>query len=254
MMKSLHVILVTALVLSLSACGSIDQNKINQGIQLLGAATSKNSPLTGVDQFSVADQIGSLKQALSQGAETSVAGLAQTDGFLGNSKVRIPLPANLMEADAKLRKYGLGKYADELNTSMNRAAEAAVPEAKTLLQNAVANMTVTDAKNILMGKEDAATQYFRSNTEAALAAKFKPVVTKSMQKVTLAQTYNRFATAGATLGLVKQSDATLEDYITSRTMDGLFLMIAEKEKDIRANPMQATGDLAKKVFVALLNK
>jgi len=168
--------------------------------------------------------------------------------------VRIPLPANLMETDAKLRKYGLGKYADELNTSMNRAAEAAVPEAKALLLNAVSNMTVNDAKNILMGKEDAATQYFRSNTEAALAAKFKPIVANSMQKVTLAQAYNRFATAGATLGLVKQSNATLEDFITSRAMDGLFLMIAEKEKEIRANPMQATGDLAKKVFGALLKK
>jgi len=254
MMKALHITLVTTLALGLSACSSIDQNKINQGIQLLGAAKSKSAPLTGVDQFSVADQIGSLKQALSQGAESSVAGLAQANGFLDNAKVRIPLPANLIEADAKLRKYGLGKYADELNTSMNRAAEAAVPEAKALLLNAVANMTVTDAKNILMGKEDAATQYFRSNTESALTAKFKPIVANSMQKVTLAQAYNRFATAGATLGLVKQSDATLEDYITSRAMDGLFLMVAEKEKEIRANPMQATGDLAKKVFAALLNK
>ncbi len=253
-MKTLHITLVATLALSLSACESIDQNTLNQGIQILGAAKSKSAPLTGVDQFSVADQIGSLKQALSQGAEASVVGLAQTNGFLGNPKVRIPLPANLTEAEAKLRKFGLGGYATDLNTAMNRAAEAAVPEAKALLLNAVANMTVNDAKNILMGKDDAATQYFRSNTEAALAAKFKPIVTKSMQKVALAQTYNRFATAGATLGLVKQSDATLEDYITSRAMDGLFLMIAEKEKEIRANPMQATGDLAKKVFGALLNK
>ncbi len=246
--------LFAACVLSLSACSSIDQNTLNQGIQILGAAKSKSAPITGVDQFSVAEQIGSLKQALSQGAEASVVGLAQTNGFLGNPKVRIPLPANLTEAEAKLRKFGLGGYATDLNTAMNRAAEAAVPEAKVLLLNAVANMTVNDAKNILMGKDDAATQYFRSNTEAALAAKFKPIVTKSMQKVALAQTYNRFATAGATLGLVKQSDATLEDYITSRAMDGLFLMVAEKEKEIRANPMQATGELAKKVFGALLKK
>lgn len=253
-MNSIRNTLIATCILSLSACGSIDQNKINQGIQILGAATSKKAPLTGVDQFSAADQIGSLKQALSQGAETSVAGLAQTNGFLANPKVRIPLPSSLTEAETKLRKYGLGGYATDLNTAMNRAAEAAVPEAKALLLNAVSNMTVTDAKNILMGKEDAATQYFRSNTEAALSAKFKPIVAKSMQKVALAQTYNRFATAGATLGLVKQSDATLEDYITSRAMDGLFLMVAEKEKEIRANPMQATGDLAKKVFTALLKK
>lgn len=240
--------------LNLSACNSIDPDTLNLGVQLLGAATAQNAPLKGVDQFSAADQIGGLKQALSQGAETSVAGLAQANGFLGNPKVRIPLPANLMEADAKLRQFGLGKYADDLNTSMNRAAEAAVPEAKALLLNAVVNMTVTDAKNILMGKEDAATQYFRSSTEAALTAKFQPIVANSMQKVALAQTYNRFATAGATLGLVKQSDATLESYITRRAMDGLFLMVAEKEKEIRANPLQAAGDLAQKVFGALLNK
>jgi hypothetical protein len=249
-----RITLIAICALSLSACNSIDQNTLNQGIQLLGSAMSKNEPLTGVDQFSVGDQIGSLKQALSQGAEASVVGLAQSNGFLGNPRVRIPLPANLVEADAKLRKYGLGKYADELNTSMNRAAEAAVPEAKTLLLNAVANMTVTDAKNILMGQDDAATQYFRSSTEVALTAKFKPIVANSMRKVTLAQAYNRFASAGATLGLVKQSDATLEDYITRRAMDGLFLMVAEKEKEIRANPLQATGDLAKKVFSALLKK
>lgn len=253
-MRTLYPLLVTAFVLGLSGCSSIDQNTLNQGIQILEAAKSKTAPLTGIDQFSIADQVGSLKQALSQGAESSVVGLAQTNGFLGNPKVRIPLPSNLTEAEAKLRKLGLGGYATDLNTAMNRAAEAAVPEAKVLLLNAVANMTVTDAKNILMGKEDAATQYFRSNTEAALAAKFKPVVAKSMQKVALAQSYNRFATAGATLGLVKQSDATLEDYITKRAMDGLFLMIAEKEKEIRADPMQATGDLAKKVFTALLKK
>jgi hypothetical protein len=249
-----RITLIAICALSLSACNSIDQNTLNQGIQLLEAATSKSAPLTGVDQFSVGDQIGGLKQALSQGAEASVVGLAQTNGFLENPKVRIPLPANLVEVDAKLRKYGLGKYADELNTSMNRAAEAAVPEAKTLLLNAVANMTVTDAKNILMGQDDAATQYFRSSTEVALTAKFKPIVANSMRKVTLAQAYNRFASAGATLGLVKQSDATLEDYITRRAMDGLFLMVAEKEKEIRANPLQATGDLAKKVFSALLKK
>ena len=102
--------------------------------------------------------------------------LAKENGFLGNDKVRIPLPENLQKADRTLRRFGLGKYSDELITSMNRAAEAAVPEAKTLLIGAVKNMTVTDAKDILLGNDDAATQYFRRNTETALGEKFKPIV------------------------------------------------------------------------------
>ena len=136
-------------------------------------------------------------------------------------------------------------------TSMNRAAEAAVPEAKSLLIGAVKNMTVTDAKNILLGKDDAATQYFRRNTETALGEKFKPIVTQSMQKVSLAQAYDRFAGKGVKLGLVDASDANLEDYITRKALDGLFYMMAEQEKEIRAHPLQAAGDLAKKVFSAL---
>ena len=150
-----------------------------------------------------------------------------------------------------MRKFGLGKYADELITSMNRAAEAAVPEAKALLLNAVKNMTVTDAKDILLGKDDAATQYFRRNTETALGDRFKPIVAQSMQKVRLAQTYDRFAGKGVKFGLVKEQDAHLDDYITRKALDGLFLMMADQEKEIRAHPLQATGDLAKKVFAVL---
>lgn len=206
---------------------------------------------TGLAQFSAQEQTDSLKQALTQGAETAVRDLAKVNGYLGNPKVRIPLPENLQKADRALRKIGMGKYADELITSMNRAAEAAVPEAKTLLIGAVKNMTVTDAKDILLGNDDAATQYFRRNTEAALGVKFKPIVTKSMQKVSLAQAYDRFAGKGIKLGLVKQQDAHLDDYITRKALDGLFLMMAEQEKAIRAHPLQATGDLARKVFAAL---
>ena len=134
---------------------------------------------------------------------------------------------------------------------MNRAAEAAVPEAKTLLVGAVKKMTVADAKSILTGGDDAATLYFRKNTETALAGKFKPIVGKAMQKVKLAETYDQFAGKGAKFGLVDKRDANLDDYITRKAMDGLFLMMAEQEKAIRANPLQATGDLAKKIFSAI---
>ncbi|MDP1594918.1 MAG: DUF4197 domain-containing protein [Gallionella sp.] len=214
-------------------------------------APTTNNAASALAGFSNKDQVGSLKQALTQGAETAVANLAKENGYLGNDKVRIPLPESLQKADSLMRQFGMGKYADELITSMNRAAEAAVPEAKTLLVGAVKNMTVADAKAILTGGNDAATQYFRKNTETALTGKFKPIVNKSMQKVKLAEKYDQFAGKGAQYGLVDQQDAKLDDYITRRAMDGLFLMMAEQEKAIRANPLEATGSLAKKVFSAI---
>lgn len=181
----------------------------------------------------------------------AVTSLAKENGFLGNDKVRIPLPENLQKADSLLHQLGMGSYTDDLITSMNRAAEAAVPEAKNLLVGAVKKMTVEDARGILTGGNDAATQYFRKNTESALTDKFKPIVNKSMQKVKLAEKYDQFAGKAANFGLVDQRDAKLDDYITRKAMDGLFLMMAEQEKAIRENPALAVGSLAQKVFSAL---
>jgi Protein of unknown function (DUF4197) len=207
-----------------------------------------NSLALGLSSFSHKDQVAGLKQALTQGVQTAVTSLSRKDGFLGNPKVRIPLPDNLKKADSAIRKFGMGKYSDELITSMNRAAEAAVPEAKSLFVASIKKMTVSDAKGILTGSNDAATRYFRKNTEAVLVARFGPIVGKAMKKVKLAETYDRFAGEGAKLGLLDKRDANLENYITRKAMDGLFLMIAEQEKTIRANPLKATGSLAKKIF------
>ena len=243
-------------LLTLSApVSALDLNdfkaKLNELAAPVASGTADAPPATGLAQFTVQDQIESLKQALTQGAETAVKNLARENGYLGNEKVRIPLPENLQKAERTMRKLGLEKYADNLTTAMNRAAEAAVPEAKALLINAVKRMTVNDAKDILLGKNDAATQYFRRNTETALGDKFKPIVTRSMQKVSLAQAYDRFAGKGVKLGLVNERDAHLDDHITRKALDGLFLMMAEQEKEIRAHPLQATGDLARKIFSAI---
>ena len=189
-------LLLGMLVMSMPA-SAFDLDKFKARIdELQQPATTPNTSTSrpsGLAQFTAQEQTDSLKQALTQGAETAVRNLARENGYLGNDKVRIPLPENLQKADRTMRKLGLGKYSDELITSMNRAAEAAVPEAKVLLVNAVKKMTVHDAKDILLGNDDAATQYFRRNTETALGEKFKPIVNQSMQKVSLAQTYDRFA-------------------------------------------------------------
>lgn len=205
----------------------------------------------GLDAVSAGESSGALRQALSQGAVAAVASLGKPDGFLGNPKVKIPLPENLQKAEKLMRKLGMGKYADELVVTMNRAAEAAVPEAKTLLLDAVRQMTLQDAKAILSGGDDSVTQYFKRTTSAPLTEKFLPIVRQATERVDLAKKYNRYAKQGAKLGLVDKKDASLEGYVTEKALDGLFLMIAEEERAIRKNPLGQASSLLQKVFGAL---
>jgi hypothetical protein len=197
------------------------------------------------------DAGGGLKEALTQGAGKAVDLLGKSDGFLGNPKVKIPLPESMQKVESLMRGLGMGKQADELITTMNRAAEAAVPEAKTLLVNAVKQMSVEDAKGILTGGDDSGTQYFKRKTAEPLGQKFLPIVKQAIEKVNLAKSYEKFAKKGAQFGLVKEKDTHLENYVTEKALDGLFLMIAEEEKAIRTNPLGAAGNLAQKVFGAL---
>jgi hypothetical protein len=204
-----------------------------------------------LEDISNKDATGGLKQALTQGAGKAVDVLGKTDGFLGNPQVKIPLPDGLAKAEKLMRAAGMGKQADELVTAMNRAAEAAVPEARQLLVGAVKQMSVEDAKKILTGGDDSVTQYFKGKTSDQLAQRFLPIVRKATEKVQLAQKYDQFAGQGASLGLVKKEDAKIENYVTRKALDGLYLMIAQEERAIRQNPVGAAGGLAKKVFGAL---
>ena len=157
----------------------------------------------------------------------------------------------MQKIESGLRMMGMKKQADELVLSMNRAAEDAAPEAKQLLVDAVIKMSVQDAKAILTGGDTAATDYFRRTTQDQLTQRFLPIVKKSTDRVGLAQQYNSLAGQGASLGLVKKDDATIETYVTRKALDGLYLMIAEQEKAFRQNPVGATSDIVKKVFGAI---
>ena len=192
-----------------------------------------------------------LKAALEKGALAAVGLLGQTDGFLGNDKVRIPLPGFLEDAAKLLRTLGQGKRIDELVTSMNRAAETAVPLAKDLLVGAVKSMNVTDAKNILSGGDTAVTGFFVEKTRAPLGEKFLPVVTRATEKVGLAEKYNQLAGKAAGMGLMKKEDANIQQYVTGKSLDGLYFMIGEEEKKIRQDPVGAGSAILKKVFGAL---
>lgn len=206
---------------------------------------------SGLDDLTQVEMSGGLKEALTTGASAAVALLGKQDGFLGNPAVRIPLPPNLVKAEKYMRKFGQGERADELIVAMNRAAEAAVPEAKVLLLDAVKTMNVTDAKSILTGGDDATTQFFKRTTKEPLAKKFLPIVKQATDRVGLARTYNDFAGSAARFGLLKRGQVTVEDYVTEKALDGLYLMIAEEERAIRQNPVSYGGKLLGKVFGAL---
>lgn len=205
----------------------------------------------GLADLSNNDAAAGLKGALNQGAQAAVEMLARPDGFLRNDRVKIQLPESLRKVEGLMRGLGMGKYADELVTTMNRAAETAVVEAKPLLVNAVKSMSFQDAKGILTGGEDAATQYFKRSTSAGLTEKFLPIVKLATQKVRLADKYNEFAGKGAKFGLIDQKDADLNNYVTQKALDGLFLMIAEEEKKIRKDPLGSASNLISKVFGAI---
>jgi hypothetical protein len=205
----------------------------------------------GVSDLTNIEASNGLKAALTQAAGKAVSQLSATDGFFGNNEVKIPLPDSLKKAERAMRMLGMGKQADELVLRMNRAAEAAVPEAKALLVDSVKKMSVTDAKAILTGGDDAATQYFRKTTSAPMAEKFLPIVKKATKDVQLAQQYNKFAQMGNKVGLVKKEQVNLEQYVTQKTLDGVYLMMAKEEAAIRKDPVGQTSSLLKKVFGAL---
>ena len=203
---------------------------------------------TGADNISNTEAASGLKQALTDGSAAAVAQLGRQDGFLANPKVKIPLPPALQRVESALRYTGLRKQADELVVSMNRAAEAAVPEARPLLVAAVRNMTLKDARGILTGGDTAATEYFRRATQTELAARFLPIVKKTTDQVGLADQYNGLASQLLQLGLIKKEQSTIEAYVTQKALDGLYFMIGEQEKSFRQNPLGATSDIVKRIF------
>ncbi|MFH1044689.1 MAG: DUF4197 domain-containing protein [Pseudomonadota bacterium] len=226
---------------------------MNTLFSLAAALTLFTAPAfaVGLADLSNKDTVAGMKEALTKGSQAAVEMLSKQDGFLRNERVRILLPESLHKVEGLMRGLGMGKYADELVTTMNRAAEAAVVEARPLLVNAVKNMSVRNAKGILTDGQDAATQYFKRSTSAELTNKFLPIVKKATQKVKLAEKYNEFAGKGARLGLIDRKDADLNNYVTQKALDGLFLMIAEEEKKIRTDPVGSASSIISKVFGAI---
>lgn len=193
--------------------------------------------------------IDGLKEALSKGTTSAISNLGKKDGYFANTKVKIPMPDSLKTVEDGLRKIGQDKYADEFVLTMNRAAEQAVPEAAELFGSAIRSMSVEDAKGILNGPDDAATDYFRRTSGEKLVNRFLPIVQQATDKVGLTSNYKAMIDRlGFMSKFVDAENLDLDRYVTNKAIDGLFLMVANEEKLIRENPAARTTELLKKVF------
>ena len=240
----------TLLALFITQANALDFGTLKDVINSSGNSSAATTASTGegVGSLSNEEASGGLKEALTQGVGKAVSKLGATDGFLANKEVKIPLPKSLKKIEKGMKLVGMGKQSDELVLKMNRAAEAAVPEAKALLVDSIKQMTLADAKTILTGPQDAATQYFKKTTSVQMGEKFLPIVQKTTENVQLASSYNKYAEMGSKFGIVKKEDANIEQYVTNKTLDGVYFMIAKEEAAIRKDPLGQASSLIKKVF------
>ena len=204
------------------------------------AVLAKNN--TGIDIAA------GLKEALNKGVTEQVSKLTKTDGFYKNEAVKILMPDELVKVDRALRKIGMSSLADDGIKALNRAAEDAVKEATPIFVTAIKNITITDAKSILMGNDSAATTYLQTSTTKALYAKFSPVVQTSIGKVGADIIWASIIKRYNTIPFVQKVNPDITDYVTNKSLDGVFKMITVEEKNIRTNLNSRTSDVLKKVF------
>jgi hypothetical protein len=223
--------------------------KLTKAVPLLLIASSAYA--ASLADISNQEASSGLKAALEKGAVAAVGKLGVENGFLNNEKVKIGLPSVLEQARPLLKMTGRGQQLDDLVVSMNRAAESAVPLAKPLLLDAVKSMSVSDAKGILTGGDTSVTQFFKEKTSGPLAVKFLPIVKKITDRSGLAGQYNTTVAQVSKLGVVPEQQSTVEGYVTQRTLDGLYYMIGEEEKQIRRDPVSYGSKIIGKVFGSL---
>ena len=221
------------------------------GFQNTDAQLLKNAKKlinSGGNGFTEQDAVNGIKEALVNGTGQSVTLVSALDGYWGNPDIKIPFPQEAKEMENKLRAIGMGKKVDEFNESMNRAAEKAANEAKNIFITAIKNMTVKDAINIVKGQNDAATMYLKNTTSPDLNFKFQPIIKTSLDNVNATKYWSGLITAYNKIPLVKKMNPDLPAYVTSKAIDGLFVMIAREELKIRKDPMARTSEILKKVF------
>jgi hypothetical protein len=226
-------------VLIFGACTSA---QINQTLGDISKGMGGSQPLT------TAEVAEGLKEALIKGISTGAERVSQVDGYFKNAEIKIPFPPDVKKVEERLRQIGLDKQVDEFILTLNRGAEEAAKEAKPIFVSAIKAMTIEDAWGILRGDEDAATQYLKRTTSAQLKEKFKPVIQSALNRVNATRYYSDIVNRYNQLPMVQKVNPDLDDYATDRAIEGLFIMIAREEKNIRENPVARTTELLRRVF------
>ena len=246
----LRVSLLVALLGAAASTPAADWKKLLDSVPGSSSGSSAGSgTASAVSGLSQSEVGAGLKEALGQGVRRAVESLGRRDGFLGNPEVRIPMPEALGKVERALRAIGQHEYADEFVETMNRAAEEAVPQASGVFADAIRDMSLADAKQILSGPDDAATEYFRKNSSDALAERFRPIVARATDQVGLTSSYKKLVDNAGLAGKMLGSGSTdLDGYVTDRAIDGLLKMVAAEEQRIRTEPLARSTDLLKKVF------
>jgi hypothetical protein len=249
-MRSNTVYLGLAMAVTIGLASSMGYAGVGDWLKQADDLLSNNRTTSSSSTLSDSRINAGLKQALSIGAERAVALLGARGGFLNDKSVHIPLPGVLKSLGKGMRTIGQGKYVDQFETTVNRAAEAAIPETLEIVKQTVASMTLDDVRGILSGGDDAATRFLQKRAGDSLHAAIRPIVSKATNKSGATAAYkNLKSKADKSLGGLLSGGATdLDDYVTSKTLDGLFLKLAAEEKKIRENPLARTTDLLKQVF------
>jgi len=242
------------IVLSLPGyAGWQDWFKLDSGKDAVSTDTKPSTTKsTSANNLTNSDVVGGLKEALQKATQYAVSNLGAENGFLNNQRVRIPMPGSLQKVESTLRSLGASKYADEFVETMNHAAEKAIVKAAPIFTKAVSEMSFEDGMKILKGADNAATEYFRSKTENNLSEQMLPITKQMTDSSGVTSSYKTMIDKlGFAKSLVGEQNVDLDQYVTQKAVDGLFVMVAEQEKNIRKNPVEQTTNLLKKVFGSL---
>lgn len=229
----------------LTGCLIVFTVSANAQFDKLKKAAKSLSTGSGLSSAEIAE---GLKEALTKGISKGSDIVSQMDGYFKNPEIKLPFPPEAKKAEERLRQMGMGAEVDKFILTLNRAAEDAATEAKPIFVTAIKSMTIQDAAGILRGEQDAATQYLKRTTSPALKDKFKPVIQNSLAKVNATKYYADLINTYNKLPLVQKMNPNLDEYATDKAIEGLFIMIAKEEKNIRANPGARTSELLRKVF------
>lgn len=236
-MKTRIIIFIASTTLLFSSCDTLNQGSFNLPSQSSGSSSGNNkttTPSTG--KITEKEAMTGVKEALNTGLQNSIQTLSKKDGFLGDAAVKILMPQEAKKVESALRAVGMGSLCDQFINSMNRAAESAVKEASTVFLNSLSKLTVKDAFNILLsGQQNAATTYFKSNTSQELTTKFTPIIQGAMGQNKVTTYWNQLTTAYNKLPLSNKIETDLTDYVTQKSIDGLFIKVSDQELKIRKN-------------------